>query len=185
MAQTKRKKKRRASSSNTKAPIPIVEVIAPTTTRRGVGGAPTRYDPKYCDMVIERAKNGKSFESFGSEVHCHRDTLYEWIKVHPEFSDAKKIAEQYLLDFYEEATRNAAVGIVPAPLPGSNVIVTRPNGRLLELCLKIHGKQAGFQQDGTNKGMGGGFGLFNPKDTTVNFNYLDGPPPEKDDEADG
>lgn len=34
---------------------------------------------------------GLSFESFGAKINCHFDTLYEWVKVHHEFSEAKKL----------------------------------------------------------------------------------------------
>lgn len=133
-------------------------------------------------MVIQRAKSGKSFESFGSEIFVNRDTLYEWVKVHPKFSDAKAIAEQMILDFYEESARNAALGIVPPPPPpgpAGAYTMTRANGRLLELLLKIHGKQAGFQDDGSNKGLGGQLGDGTGKDTTVIFNYTDKPAAKK------
>lgn len=53
-------------------------------------GRPTDYDPSYCDMLIEHLKQGYSFESFAADVDVCKDTLYEWIKAHPEFSDAKK-----------------------------------------------------------------------------------------------
>lgn len=33
---------------------------------------------------------GLSFESFAGLISCHIDTLYEWVKVWDEFSDAKK-----------------------------------------------------------------------------------------------
>jgi len=33
---------------------------------------------------------GYSLESFGAKINVHKDTLYEWVKVHEEFSDALK-----------------------------------------------------------------------------------------------
>ena len=52
---------------------------------------PTKYKKAYCKQLVKWMSEGLSFESFGSEVDVNRDTLYEWAKVHPEFSDAKKL----------------------------------------------------------------------------------------------
>jgi len=57
-------------------------------------GRPTSYDPKFCEMLIEHMAKGYSFESFGSVTDTCKDTLYEWVKVHPQFSDAKKRATE-------------------------------------------------------------------------------------------
>jgi len=42
---------------------------------------------------------GFSFESFGAIARVCEDTLYEWAKVHPEFSEAKKMA--YVMNRYK------------------------------------------------------------------------------------
>lgn len=55
------------------------------------GGRPTKYRPKYCQMLIEHMTQGLSFESFSGVIEVNQDTLHEWVKVHPEFSDAKKL----------------------------------------------------------------------------------------------
>jgi len=55
-------------------------------------GRPTKYEPRFCDMLIEHMAKGYSFESFASISDTCKDTLYEWVKTHPEFSDARKKA---------------------------------------------------------------------------------------------
>lgn len=61
-------------------------------------GRPTKYDPKYCEMLIEHMKQGFSFESFAGLIEVSRAVLYDWEKAHSEFLDAKKLgAEQNLL----------------------------------------------------------------------------------------
>ena len=65
------------------------------------GGRPTKYKPEYCTMLIEHMSSGLSFESFGANVDVCEDTLYEWAKVYPEFSEAKKIARIQCLKFWE------------------------------------------------------------------------------------
>lgn len=62
-------------------------------SRKPKRGAPSKYDWRYDARLTEHMARGFSFESFGAEVGCHRDTLYEWVKRHPTFSDAKKLGE--------------------------------------------------------------------------------------------
>ncbi len=57
---------------------------------------PTKYDPKYCEELIEFMGDPLSpcsFESFAGKIGVSKDSIYEWAKVHKEFSDAKKIAD--------------------------------------------------------------------------------------------
>lgn len=51
-------------------------------------GRPSSYDAAYCEAVIEYGKAGKSVAWMAAELGVHKDTLYEWAKVHPDFSDA-------------------------------------------------------------------------------------------------
>lgn len=67
------------------------------------GGRPTTYLPEYCAMLVEHQAKGLSFESFAAVIRVSRDTLYEWAKVHEEFSDAKKEAQSQCLLFWETA----------------------------------------------------------------------------------
>lgn len=53
---------------------------------------PTKYDPKFCEALIEHMKQGLSYTTFAAVADVHPDTLYEWEKKHPEFSEAKKKA---------------------------------------------------------------------------------------------
>lgn len=55
-------------------------------------GRPTLYKKEYVEMVKDHMAEGYSFESFAGLIRVNVDTLYEWEKVHQEFSDAKKIA---------------------------------------------------------------------------------------------
>lgn len=82
-------------------------------------GRPTSYKEEYCEMLIEHMRHGYSFESFAATIDVNRDTLYEWCKVHAKFSDAKKIAKDKSLLFFEK------VGIagMTGKLKGFNVAV--------------------------------------------------------------
>jgi hypothetical protein len=54
-------------------------------------GQPTAYREAYCQLLIDHMSQGLSFETFGAIVDVCKDTTYEWVKVHPEFSEAKKL----------------------------------------------------------------------------------------------
>jgi hypothetical protein len=56
-------------------------------------GRPTLYRPEYCERISELMNEGLSFAACAGDIGVSRDTIYEWSKVHPEFSDAKSIGE--------------------------------------------------------------------------------------------
>lgn len=66
-------------------------------------GRPSKYDPKYCQMLIDHMASGFSYESFGGleEVSVSKQTLYDWENAYPDFLDAKKIGSQKNLMFWE------------------------------------------------------------------------------------
>lgn len=53
-------------------------------------GRPTKFQPEYCEMLINHLKRGKSYQTFAAVVDVCIDTLYEWERNFPMFSDAKK-----------------------------------------------------------------------------------------------
>lgn len=76
-------------------------------------GRPSSYKPEYCEMVIEHMKQGLSIRSFCAVVDIHEDTAYEWIKVHPDFSEAVKKGRQQQIAFFEKTGIAAAHGKIP------------------------------------------------------------------------
>lgn len=75
-------------------------------------GRPTDYKPEYCQLLIEHMGNGYSFEAFAAVVNCNRDTLYEWVKVNEDFSDAKKIAMERSRLFWEDIGIKLCKGVL-------------------------------------------------------------------------
>lgn len=70
-------------------------------------GRPTLYKEEYCDALIAHMQSGLSFESFAGRIGTNRDTLYEWAKVHPKFSDAKKQGTDASLLHWEKLGLNS------------------------------------------------------------------------------
>lgn len=65
-------------------------------------GRPTKYKPEYCQMLIDHMSTGLSYDTFSAIIEVNIDTLYEWEKVHKEFSEAKKVAVGKCLIFWEK-----------------------------------------------------------------------------------
>lgn len=64
-------------------------------------------------MLIQHMAKGLSFESFAAECGVHFDTLYEWVKKNPEFSEAKKIAQAQSLGVWENIGLQGVKGMIP------------------------------------------------------------------------
>lgn len=80
----------------------------PKKTQRGKGGYPTKYKPEYCQQVIDYMSEGRTFQAFAGFISVNRDTLYKWIEKHPEFAEAKKLAEDKCVQWWvNEAIRHA------------------------------------------------------------------------------
>lgn len=70
-------------------------------------GRPTDYKTEYCDRVIEWGASGKSVTWMAAELDISRECIYEWMRVHPEFSDAIKKAKAKSQQWWEETGQSA------------------------------------------------------------------------------
>jgi hypothetical protein len=73
-------------------------------------GRPTKYKPEYCDKLIEHLKDGLSFEAFAGVIGVNQDSIHEWAKKHPKFSEAKKIGLGFGLLWWEKVGKAAMIG---------------------------------------------------------------------------
>jgi transposase len=58
-------------------------------------GRPSKYNPDFCQRVIQLGKLGKSVEQIACELDVGTRTMYEWRDVHPEFSHALEQAKEF------------------------------------------------------------------------------------------
>ncbi len=65
-------------------------------------GRPTKYEPRFCDEVVADMAKGYSLTAFAGLIGVNKDTLNEWMAVHPEFSDAVTRAKAARLRNWEE-----------------------------------------------------------------------------------
>lgn len=73
-------------------------------------GRPSKYKPEFCEQVIEYGKEGMSLHEMALELDICYDTLNEWCKEKPEFSEAVKKARSYSQGWWEKLGRSAAAG---------------------------------------------------------------------------
>lgn len=75
------------------------------------GGRPKKeFKQEYCDDLIAHMELGLSFESFGAEIPCCKQTLYTWTETYPEFLDAKNIGTSLSLKYWETQGLNGMWG---------------------------------------------------------------------------
>lgn len=70
----------------------------------------SKYKPEYCEGVIAHLKTGASLASFAAKVGTHRETLWQWRQVNPEFDEACKIATDASQSWYENLALLVATG---------------------------------------------------------------------------
>ena len=73
------------------------------------GGRPTKYEPRFCDMVEEEMAKGFSLTAFAGIIGVAKSTLNEWMSEHKEFSDAVSRAKSKRLLLWEKAAMKVAV----------------------------------------------------------------------------
>lgn len=54
------------------------------------GGRPSKYRPEMCEQVINWMYQGHSKTEVAYLLKISKETLYQWVKEYPEFSDAIK-----------------------------------------------------------------------------------------------
>ena len=102
-------------------------------------GRPTKYDPDYCEEIVKffdiepitiKVQDGiqfktpakfPTFERFAYTIGVHRDTLHEWVKNYPDFSDAYKKAHELQFAVYQEGVMMNAWNSTFAIFLGKNI----------------------------------------------------------------
>jgi len=65
-------------------------------------GRPSKYDPAFCEKVIELGKLGKSFEQMASMLDVGITTFKRWREEHEEFRTSLEDAHGYAQTWWED-----------------------------------------------------------------------------------
>jgi len=71
-----------------------------TEEKRPVG-RPTKYDPAFCEQVVELGRNGKSIEQIAANLGVSTRVLFDWRDKHEDFLHALEYAKELELDWWE------------------------------------------------------------------------------------
>lgn len=74
------------------------------------GGRPTKYKPEFCETVVSIGKEGGSKAEMACAIGVMRNTMGDWEKDHPEFSNAVKLAVEESQAWWEKKGRSATFG---------------------------------------------------------------------------
>lgn len=73
-------------------------------------GNPTKYRPEHCQALVDHCESGGSFEAFAKKINVSVGSLYNWLAEHPEFLEARSVAQGRLHAFYEQVGMAIATG---------------------------------------------------------------------------
>jgi hypothetical protein len=68
-------------------------------------GRPTKYPKDACKRIIEYGKQGMCMAEMASEFEVTRETLYEWARVHEDFSDSLTCAQELSEGYWARQVR--------------------------------------------------------------------------------
>ena len=66
-----------------------------------LGGRPTKFRLDLCESVVKLMAEGRSLDGCAALLGVHPDSLYEWQRVHPEFSEAVRAGRAAATTFWE------------------------------------------------------------------------------------
>lgn len=69
-------------------------------------GRPSKYDPAFCERVIENGRLGYSKAELAADLDVTRATMDSWTESHPEFLNAVQRAHELSLAWWEAQSRS-------------------------------------------------------------------------------
>lgn len=78
-------------------------------TSKPIMGRPTKYKEEFCKIAHDHLSEGYSLASVSGKLGVSRDSLFEWAKVHPNFSDAVSMGRANGMLVWEDRLAKIAV----------------------------------------------------------------------------
>ena len=72
-------------------------------------GRPTKYDPAYCQKVVELGRKGKSIEQIGASLGVGTRTLFTWRDEYEDFRHALEYAKELEQVWWEDMAQSYMV----------------------------------------------------------------------------
>lgn len=110
---------------------PAMAQVAPGQPVQRSRGRPTKYDPAFCEVLLDHMAGGFSFESFAGVIGVSKQTLYNWLdtKEYGDFVDAKSRGEELCRLWWERLGIQGVQGLGPRVLAEENEEVLEVKGQ--------------------------------------------------------
>jgi predicted DNA-binding protein YlxM (UPF0122 family) len=79
--------------------------VADNTPEKTPFGRPSLYNPKFCETIMKCGQDGMSVAEMAKACGVAKDTIYQWVKAHEDFSDAFTRAKALSQSWWEEQAR--------------------------------------------------------------------------------
>lgn len=116
----------------------------------------SKYKPIMCKRVKDYLSQGYSKRATAGLMGVHVDTLFEWIKVHPEFAEAMAVGSQMGEARYTKLMMNMSEGAKGSPQAA------------IFMMKNLYRYSERNEEDTENKPIQINFTLSTPKDTEEN-----------------
>jgi len=109
-------------------------------------GAPPKYKPEYCIMLLEHMADGNAIFSFAFKIGVCEQTLYNWFKDHPEFLESKNVGTCGSFAWWEKEAKKGLWSDTITEGQGETKITTvsKINATVLIYNMKCRFKKFGY-----------------------------------------
>ena len=94
-------------------PGELPEEIRRKYNPRNAGRKPVKWENALCELLVDRAAEGKTEAEFAAEMHVSQAMVQHWTEVHPRFKAAREVANELRQAWFENHYRLGMLGKIP------------------------------------------------------------------------